>query len=303
MIKQTVNDNSNQKITIKSGLILILSFLKYVRFKKYFSMIKLFIGSFGNKWRKAIFFDKLLHEISIFTLRNKKETSFHTVFFNSLAHIQHHYFYNSKVGDQIIKNPSWYIKNNKDPLLEALKEFDDILNDYLKQKDTEVLIATGLTQTPCSDIQYYWRLKNHEEFLDRLDIKYKAVKPRMTRDFLIEFDEEEDLLLAHDKLNNIYVNNTGNKIFGEIDNRGKSLFVVLDYSHDLTNKIFNFNDLRLEANNLVTFVAIKNGKHDPQGFIFFTDGLKYLINEKNFHVSNIFNIIKSYFLKDTTNAM
>ena len=64
-----------------------------------------------------------------------------------------------------------------------------------------------------------------------MEISFKEVHPRMTRDFLITFDSEYSAKLAEKKLKGILVNDNY-RLFGEIDNRGKELFVVLTYPND-----------------------------------------------------------------------
>lgn len=302
MLSQTVNDNSNNKISIISIFIILIGFLKFVRFKNYLTMIRLALSSYRSKWRKAIFLDRFIHEISLNVLK-KNNAVFHTVFFNSLAHIQHHYFLNSRAVTKKISNPSWYIKESDDPLLEGLNEFDEILSDYLNYDNYEILLATGLTQKPVKKATFYWRLKNHRDFLDKLSIKYSDVKPRMTRDFLIEFNNEENLKDAINKLNSIYEYESGIKLFNEIDNRGSSLFVVLTYPTDLTDKIFGFSDFSFNANETVSFVAIKNGEHSPKGYAFCSNGIKdYMIKDGD-HVSKLFFTLKNFFLNDNADAV
>ena len=42
---------------------------------------------------------------------NKKSPDFSSVFFNAGAHIQHHYYLNSRYVENLPKNPDWYIAN------------------------------------------------------------------------------------------------------------------------------------------------------------------------------------------------
>ena len=72
------------------------------------------------------------------------------------------------------KNPSWYVPEDVDPLLEMLKVYDRIIQD-LQALDTEMLIATGLSQEPYMQSRFYYRLKNHCRFLERIGINYERV--------------------------------------------------------------------------------------------------------------------------------
>ena len=64
--------------------------------------------------------------------------------------------------------------------------------------------------------------------------------PRMTRDFLISFESSKDAQIAEDTLSNIYVDD-GQKLFNQIDNRGKEIFVVMTYPNEIF-KTFLHND-------------------------------------------------------------
>ena len=87
-----------------------------------------------------------------------------------------------------IRNPEWYIPKDKDPLLEILEMYDLVLNEMQNLRNTRLMISVGLRQIPYEKPEFYWRLKNHDEFIKKLGINFIKVKPRMTRDFLIEFD-------------------------------------------------------------------------------------------------------------------
>ncbi len=296
MLSETVNENSNNKISVKNILIILLGFLRFVRFKSYPSMFRLALNSIKHKWRRALFLDKFLHEINIFYLKSGN-FKFCSIFFNSLAHIQHHYFFNSRYTDKLINNPEWYIKSSDDPLLESLKIFDGILADYFVQKEYEIILATGLSQTPYKKLVYYWRLKNHKDFLNRMNINYADIKPRMTRDFEITFDTREDLLNAKEKLSLIKEKKSGTEVFGEIDDRGNTLFVVLTFSEDLKNTTLMLNKKELLSDDHISFVGIKNGEHNSRGYLHFSEGIKEIIFDDGMHVSNIFYTIKNFFLE------
>ena len=216
-----------------------------------------------------MFLDKLLYEIHKSLFKRKKPDF--SLFLNAGAHIQHHYFFNSLLNESSnLENPSWYISKNEDPFLEMLKVYDEILSEVLNIEDAEIIIATGLSQKPYEKIKFYYRLKNHSAFLNMLKIPFKEVFPRMTRDFLISFDSSLQAQEAEKKLSKILVNNK-DRLFEEIDNRGKDVFVVLTYPSEIDkNTNLSFSDKSLLLNKLVSFVAIKNGEHQDKGFAYFT---------------------------------
>jgi len=60
------------------------------------------------------------------------------------------------VNSSTLKNPIWYIGEKEDPVLEMLKAYEDLLQDLLSLKNTEVIIATGLSQKPYEELKFYY---------------------------------------------------------------------------------------------------------------------------------------------------
>tara|TARA_Y100001970_G_C14237825_1_gene862992 strand:- start:1317 stop:2639 length:1323 start_codon:yes stop_codon:yes gene_type:complete len=299
LLKQTVNDNAKSKITLKSVLIIILAIFRFARFRNYLSYLFLAFGSLKNPWRKALFLDQLVNDIHIGLMKSNKP-DFSTVFLNAGAHIQHHYFHNSPFTSSEISNPDWYIESNKDPIFEMLKTYDQIIGDYLNNSGYEVILCTGLSQKPYEKVKFYYRLKEHKNFLSKLGIKFKEIFPRMTRDFLITFENDKDLEIALDILSSSFCLDDNKKVFGEIERRESpsSLFVTLDYPNEikkgskfkLGGKLADPIDLYSD----VVFVAIKNGEHNEYGTLFINEENKNIPNE-NFHIKSLFQVINSYF--------
>ena len=216
-IVQAVNDNSQSKLTFKTIFSLGLAFIALVKPSRYLSMAKYAFSALGKPWRKALFLDILLYEIHK-TLFTRKRPNFSTLFLNAGAHIQHHYFFNSKYVDSLeLQNPLWYAGKDDDPFLEMLKVYDEMLVDLLELPNTEIIIATGLSQKPYEQLKFYYRLKDHASFLKKVGVEFADVVPRMTRDFLVSFDTEEQAIRAQQQLSKILVNNEV-KLFEEIDN-------------------------------------------------------------------------------------
>ena len=294
-IVQAVNDNSQSKLTLKTIFSLGLAFIALVKPTRYIPMLKYALNSIGKSWRKALFLDMFLYEIHK-TLFKRKKPDFSTLFLNAGAHIQHHYFFNSPyVTSPDLKNPAWYIGKKNDPFLEMLKVYDEMLMDLLKLPNTEIIVATGLSQKPYEQLRFYYRLKDHASFLKKIGIEFANVVPRMTRDFLISFDTEEEASKAEQKLSNILVNNEV-MLFEEVDNRGKDIFVVLTYPSEITNKtIITYSGKEAQLNDLVTFVAIKNGEHQSKGFAYFSEGISEFAPPQGSHVAKIHNTVLQFF--------
>lgn len=296
MIKQTVNDNSQSKISLKSLIILILALIRFSSLKSYPLYFSLALSSLRRPWNKALFLDLLLHDIHKKFLK-KESPDFTSVFFNAGAHIQHHYFFNSEFYDGNNKNPAWYIHSKFDPLFDMLKVYDFILESYIEDKNRKFLLATGLTQIPFEDRIFYYRLKNHEYFLKKIGLKFEKVMPRMTRDFLIIFGNKHDKENGHKLLNSLINKNNSKPLFGEIENRENSLFVTLTYPDEITTSTtFSSEDLSIQLFNDIVFVALKNGKHCSDGYLFSNFALdKQLELNSRFHIKELFNIIVGFF--------
>ena len=286
VLRQTVSDNAKGSISFLNYIYLILIFFKFVRIKKYFFLFTIFLETFYKKWKKAIFLDSLIHEIHL-NLLIKKKPNFSTVFFNAGAHIQHHYLLNSKVNNSGIKNPDYVVDPKYDPFGEVLIFYDQILEDYLSL-DKDIIIATGLTQDIVKEPEYYYRLIDHENFCRKIKINFKEIQPRMSRDFLIVFLNNEDRDNGYTKLSKIKINNI--KIFGVLDKREKSLFVTLTYNKlILKNDKAILDNLNFEFFNDVVFVALKNGYHSPNGYLYADGKIKKEFNINNMNVSEIKN--------------
>ena len=294
-IVQAVNDNSKSKLTFKTIFNLGLAFIALVHPFRYIPMAIYALKSFGKPWRKALFLDMLLYEIHK-TLFKRKRPNFSTLFLNAGAHIQHHYFFNSPFVDSPeLQNPSWYVGKDEDPFMEMVRVYDRILLDLLSLPNTELIIATGLSQKPYEKLKFYYRLKDHRAFLEVLGIDFKDAMPRMTRDFLVSFDSVEQASLAEKQLSEILVDNEV-KLFEEIDNRGQDIFVVLTYPSEITkDTMITALGKQLSLLDLVTFVAIKNGEHQSKGFAYFSEGISKYAPPQSSHVSKIHDTVLDFF--------
>ena len=294
-VKQAVNDNSQEKLEVKSIVALLEALLtksQLTSWPQY--MISLFGVLKKQHWSKAIILDRLLADIFI-SLWKKHEPDFSVLFLNSGAHIQHHYMCNAKPYVGNVKNPSWYVTESRDPLLELLEMYDAILKDLIKLKNTRLIIATGLQQVPYESPTFYWRLKDHDEFLNKLGVKFSRFQPRMTRDFLLAFDNYKDLSNAKDLLSEVRSKN-GERIFKELDDRGNDLFVSLTYTKDIKDNFSIYLNDREYKNfrNDIVFVAIKNGHHHGTGY--YLDSFKKPEESKeNIPLSDVFKYVMSHF--------
>ena len=128
LLKQSVNDNSSGRISLDSLITIFEIILKTLDLKNTPYLIKLIFSSIIKPWKKALVLDYLLHMVHLY-LYSKKSPDFSSVFLNAGAHIQHHYFYNTKYINNLPKNPDWYINSHIDPIEDMLEVYDRIIGD------------------------------------------------------------------------------------------------------------------------------------------------------------------------------
>ena len=290
IIKKFVNENSSRNKSYIDYMSLLLIFIIYFRFKNLNLLFKL-IKNINFHWNKALLLEYLLNNIHIKKIK-KYNPDFTSIFFNSGAHIQHHYYFNS-IFIKNIKNPEWYVKKKEDPIFEMFKFYDELLLEYNNNEKYDLILATGLRQIPYDRIKFYYRLKNHKTFLNKISVKFKQVIPKMSRDFLIEFENIEDAKSAEKIFKNINILN--NKNIFLIDFRQNSIFVTLSINEEIKeNYLIKINENNnLNLSEYVNFIALKNGMHDQKGYCYSSFKNSSLIDDQ--HVIKIFDVIRNYF--------
>jgi hypothetical protein len=296
-VSQAVNDNAKGRISLQSVAALALGLVRFARPSNYATYASLAFRSRGAPWRRALFLDLFLHDFHWSLLKSRKPR-FSTLFLNAGAHIQHHYLFNSKaVANTGQRNPEWYADKHVDPFAEMLTVYDRIIGDYLSlQPSFDVVIATGLTQQPYERLKYYYRLTDHTGFLKKVGIAFDNVLPRMTRDFLVVFKSAADASAAVARLVTFRGAKDGAPIFGDIENRGASVFLSLVYPSEIdVDFVAEYDGGQMPLAPWVTFVAIKNGMHNPNGFAFFRGEIAKYAPEEGAHVKDIYGTVMGFF--------
>lgn len=263
IFKNIILENAGNNIKF-SDLISILNFSLFktsINFKLF--IIKNFLKIIKYKFYKAIIFDYLCWEIFKLVKKNNNYDIF-SLFLNSCAHIQHHYFLNSSVEHFENKNPTWYIKN-VDPILECLKAYDYFLEEFKKEKNVEFLIITGLSQTAITNPVYYYNLKDHNNFFKKIGVNFTKIIKRMSRDYTLYFENKEDLNVAEIKISSLKLNGQNIFSFKISENRA---YVELIYDKEIKKKdIINIDHQKLILKENVNFIAIKNSIHNQKGYL------------------------------------
>ncbi len=296
-VAQAVNDNAQSKISKINTLIILSGLIRFAKFKHYPLYFKLALKSFRASWSKALLLDLFLHDLHVHFFKNK-QPRFSVLFLNAGAHIQHHYFHNSPFISAVseIKNPDWYVSQRFDPFAEMLEVYDLILEESLSNNGSELIVATGLSQQPFDRVKYYYRLKNHFDFLKKIGIHFLDIHPRMTRDFLITFSSASDAAKAENILKDLRIFGKTKSLFDEIENRGKELFVTLTYPDEIVKEdVIKGQSFNIEMSEEVAFVAIKNGMHQSKGFAFFSSDVASFAPDDGSHVKDLYFTVLSYF--------
>jgi len=296
-VHQSVNDNAKSKLNFKTFFSLGLGLLLYVPISRWSHYLKT-VFNVKKPGAKALILDSLLADVHL-TLWKKNKPDFSNLFLNSGAHIQHHYLFNSKAYAGNIKNPEWYCPKDYDPLIHILSEYDKQIEKLLKLKNVKIIVATGLHQQPHENLTFYWRLKEHIKFAEKIGVEnFSNILPRMSRDFLVKFNDEMDASNAEKLLNSFYASKDDIKIF-EVDNRGTSLFVELVYPNDIneSDSIYS-KESKFRLDNFksyLAFVAIKNGEHNGIGYVTSNFDLK---QDEKIELTSLKSIIKKVALSE-----
>ena len=289
-IKKFVNENSSKNKSFYDYIKLLFITLVYFRFNNFNLLLKLLINV-NHHWNKALLFEFIINNIHIKKIK-KFNPNFSSIFFNSGAHIQHHYYFNSKFTNNIT-NPNWYIDNKCDPIFEMFKFYDEILLEYSNNSKYDLILATGLRQVPYDRVKYYYRLKNHKEFLNKLNIFYNDVTPKMSRDFIIYFDNQKKLQDAKNVFTQINIINR--RTIFNFEERESSIFVTLSINEEITDNFLLVleKNKKIKLSKYVNFIALKNGMHDKKGYFYSNFDCPLMKNDS--HVKNIYSTINNYF--------
>lgn len=244
---------------------LMVMFLSTRGFKKY-SVIMRALLAFLKRDRALLsgYFD-FFFLLNALTRHKKSALDLSSVFLNGVAHVQHHYMINASVLAG--KNPDWYIGRERDPLLDSLTIYDELIT-YMHRQNAQFSIVTGLSQEPYKTPEIYWRFKDHAALLTDLLGVACEVTPRMTRDFHIEFKSEKDAKHAFDLLKaaKVHTSSEVSSAFGYVDVSGKVIFATLIYAGDHDDVTIKMNGKERSLKSEITFVAIKNAGHISTGW-------------------------------------
>lgn len=266
-VVQAVGDNASGRVSPASYAALLAAFVRHVRPNRWWDYIQLGLRTQRRPWLKVGVLDSLLADI-FQSLMARTRPAFASIFLNGAAHIQHHYLFSSSAYDGDRRNPEWYVPKGEDPLLDIYEIYDVFLRDLTRrQPNARLIIATGLHQDSFGHETYYWRLIDHERLVRSAGLDVQSVHALMSRDFVVNCRSSEEASRAESVLVNAYVEGLEAKVF-HVENRGTSLFCSLVFEAPV-NKGMTLvcGRIRVDLAGIVAFVALKNGHHNPVGYI------------------------------------
>ena len=274
IVNKLVNNNSHGLgLTLKDAVLLLACLAKNINVRLLVPLFKELVRSIKHKWARPLVLDLVLAMLFISKV-DKTNPVYASLFLNAGAHIQHHYTFSSSKYQGKLSNPEWFIKRDIDPLLAVYRVYDRILGVVRKvYPDSTIFIATGLSQLPNPKMINYYRPKDHLGLLSKLgfDGSFASVDPRMSRDFLVNFDSAEAAEQFSSRLEAVKLND-GSQLF-EADLRSDSVFCKVAY-HGLPDaglKVVNETGEDLDFSGEFSHVTIENGIHRTTGYFLRTD--------------------------------
>ena len=274
-ISRKVHSHSTSKLAksdyIKAFLLTVkmhVSPATYVRIAKQILSQKL-----NNKksWRLASYFDLMLTDMFCSVLK-KREHDFYTLFLNSVAHYQHHFWrkFEPEKFNSGIECPDCAPED--DPVSFGYEMFDELLGKILKHVDIKkdkIIISSGLTQIPYTASEEsggmtYYRLKKHAEFVEKAGLVGVTACPMMSRDWQV-VGNVESIDKAQAILEAAHVD--GEKLFNVRKENSEELFIETLYTKgNSDSKTIIINSIKFDFTEVFEKIAVKSGHHSTNGF-------------------------------------
>jgi hypothetical protein len=265
-VADLVNGNVAGTSSRESYLNFARGLIRFSRVENYGEYLNLIAKSKSKKWLKALLLDLLLADVLISMIKSRK-FAYASLFLNAGAHIQHHYMFSSSLYTGPFSNPISVVPDGADPVYDAYRLYDRVIGQIRRvAPETRLILRTGLHQVPHQEETYYWRLKHHDDFLRRVGLDFKAISPRMSRDFVVEFSSQEQAAEFAQKIS-LFRDIEGNCMFST-DLRDNDMFIELVFEKEVTfsTQYYFGNEIKTDLHESVAFVALKNGKHSGIGY-------------------------------------
>lgn len=267
LLGKIVNENASSDSSVAGFARQILPLaLPYLSSRSIAGYFKILPMALRYKWAKAAFLDRLLSDLFV-SLWQKHKPGFASLFLNAGAHIQHHHTYDSAAYAGSKTNPVWYSKaaeTDVDPLLFIYQVYDDMIGELMALKDMHLFITTGLSQVPNERDHYQYRIVDFDGFFAKVGLKGATIRPRMSRDFLLEFPSAEAATAALPVLDKVRVD--GKPLF-TVEERSETLFCQVGYFGKPEGlKAISIDGEQDDLSSAFVLVSIENAIHQATGY-------------------------------------
>ena len=254
----------NQSFNFKNYFFFLIIFLRYISFKRnFFIYFRILVKSLYYKELRSLLLEIFFHSFNLKKIENHKigDNHFIFIFFNCLAHLQHHYLLFSeyvKLSDQISNVGNAY---RLDPFNEACNIYNIFIGDY-KKLNYDLIICNSLTQQKYLKIECYNKFKVSKiiNFFDILQIDLSSYNLYMAREFALKFRNKTDLEAAYSKIKVLRVNEY--HLFGNFRVEKNTLILSVMYPVLIEeDDFFVYNSSVIFINEFFEFNAFKSGEH------------------------------------------
>lgn len=248
----------------------------------------------NNKLNRVFILDDMMLDVFTYYM-NKRKPDFSSFFSNSIAHIQHaywRYFEPEKFIDvEYCPVKSSAIKN-------AYIKTDILIGNIMKlanKLDMKIIFSSALSQQPYTKEEQaggriYYRPKNVNSLLEKLDIKPSSIEAVMTHQFILYFSSSKELDYAESKISSILYGDNNN-LFTVIRSEDNLIFDCKIRRETTEDIIFSINDTEYKFFDIFYKIEDKkSGCHNKEGILLLQKGLPYIPTEDNISVEKIFNI-------------
>lgn len=237
-----------------------------------------------SKWKLAAELDLFLFEMTL-TLRRKFNTKYTTVFMNSVAHYQHHYWTRHQPKVWGARYPKLFSRRNPvaetnlhpqaDPILYGLQLMDGMVGRAVRVVGAKsVVVLTGLSQVPFEGYNgdkgfYLYRPINHAKLFEALNVVTERIAPLMSRDVMLYFADIPARQQALNILQSAKVD--GRDLFLCTEEDDCRLFCKVDYSFDAdATTVVHAQGIPAAGLRFLDYfilITFKTGHHSPLGLV------------------------------------
>jgi len=237
-------------------------------------LVKETLSSKKYKYKRIFILDHILMDMFIY-YHDLYKPNFATFFTNSVAHIQHAYWrYFEPEKFELTADKPEFVNAVKDAYVNIDYRLGQIMR-YALSHNVEVSIASALSQQPYvkeekTGGRRYYRPRNIDNLLEKLELVYLSVEPVMTHQYMLRFRNmgaklEAEKILTNSKL---YDAGEASSLF-TVQNTDNGVGLIFDCKprtpvSEESEACINGNEYPFEE-LFYLIDEVKSGGHDPKG--------------------------------------